>query len=435
MRTTTILIAALSMLIGCGEEKEEPLGAQNNCVADCNANNGEEDPFGPADTEDWTSFRNGPLRTGVATGAIVGPGVEEVWRVDDHLTTEYGAAKPSGAVWEDMLYYPGDFGDMKAFNRHTGEEIWSTRLIDGGNGIHSSPAVTKTTVLVGTYRGYMHALDRETGEEIWKYRIGNVIGSSPVYVEEHGAIYVSHETPREEPLAGGGYVTKNDPFTGEAIWVSEKLHHWPHASVAVDPVRNIVAVGANDGIFHAYSTETGEELWARDFEPGDEFDPGTADIKSTGAISATRGTILFGTWDKNLYALNLADGTTAWEFNTGGRVMGSVALDDDAGRAYVPSLGPANAVFAVDLDTGEELWKFDAGGSVLSSPALSGDKKTLVFGSGSGFVFAVDAETGNEIWRYEVDGPVTSSPTLVGDMIYIAAKQGSLYGLRTCDCQ
>ena len=419
----------------CGEPEAEPLGAQNNCVADCGVNNGQEDPFGPADAEDWTSFRNGPRRTGVAVGAVVGPGVEEVWRVEDHLSLEYGAAKPSGAVWGDTLYYPGDFGDMKAFDRHTGAERWSTRLIDGGNGIHSSPAVTKSTVMVGTYRGYLHALDRETGEEIWRYRIGNVIGSSPVYVQEHEAIYLSHEIPREDPLPGGGYVTKNDPFTGEAIWVSPKLEHWPHASVAVDPARKIVAVGANDGVFHAYSTDTGEELWSRDFEPGEEFDPSTADIKTTGAISDTRGTILFGTWDHNVYALNLSDGTTAWQFDTGGRIMGSVAIDDDAGRAYVPTLGPGNAVYALDLDTGEQIWKFDASGGVLSSPALSGDRSAVVFGTGASHVFAVNAQTGAEIWRFAVDGPVTASPTLVGDMIYVAAKEGSLYGLRTCDCQ
>jgi outer membrane protein assembly factor BamB len=361
--------------------------------------------------------------------------VEEVWRVDGHLTLDYGAAKPSGAVWGDMLFYPGDFGDMKAFDRHTGQELWSTRLIDGGNGIHSSPAVTESIVLIGTYRGYLHALDRSTGEEIWKYNIGNVIGSSPVYVPEHEAIYISHETPREDPLAGGGYVTKNNPYNGEAIWQSPKLHHWPHASVAVDPERKIVAVGANDGIFHAYSTDTGEELWARDFEPGEEFDPSTADIKTTAAISASRGLIVFGTWDSNVYALQIETGDTVWQFDVGGKVMGSVAIDDENGRVYIPALSPSSGVYALDLDTGEEVWKFDAGSSVLSSPAISGDRSRVVFGSHSGHLFAVEAETGAEVWRFETDGAITASPALVGDMIYIAAKEGALYGLRTCDCE
>ena len=433
------LIVLLTLTVACSDTAEEPpTGAENNCVANCGGtNNGQnnDDPFGPQDPADWTSFRNGPLRTGYAVDSVVGPGVQEVWRVEDHLTLEYSAAKPSGAVWGDMLFYPGDFGDMKAFDRHTGEELWSTRLIDGGNGIHSSPAVTESVVLIGTYRGYMHALDRESGEEIWKYRVGNVIGSSPVYVPEHEAIYISHEAPREDPLPGAGYVTKNNPYTGEALWVSPKLHHWPHASVAVDPERKVVAVGANDGVFHAYNTDTGEEIWARDFEMGEEFDPPTADIKTTAAISASRGLLIFGTWDDNIYALDIETGETAWQFDTGANIMGSVAVDDVNGRVYAPSGSPARAVFALDLDTGEMIWKFDAGGSVISSPAISGDRSAVVFGSGSSHVYAVNSETGEEIWRFATDGPVTASPALVGDMIYVAAKEGSLYGLRTCECE
>jgi outer membrane protein assembly factor BamB len=422
-----LVLVALVSATACSDSPDGE--AINNCVGGCDENRGRE-LFGPKADGDWTSFRNGPYRTGYGAGSTVGDEVEVVWSRENFLELGYGAAKPSPAVWGDALYYPTDSGTMYAFDRMTGDELWSTRLIDGGNGIHSSPAVTKSTVLIGTYRGHMHSLDRNTGEQIWRYKIGNVIGSSPVYVWEHNAIYVSHETPKEDPLPGGGYVTKNDPRTGEPLWRSEKLGHWPHASVAVDPERNIVVVGANDGVFHGYDADNGEELWSRDFEPGDE-DDSSGDIKTTAAISKSRGLAVVGTWDKKLYALDIETGETAWEFDTGARIMGSPAIDDENGRVFIGSLSPASAVFGVDLDTGEELWKFDTGAGVMSSPALSGDRAVVVVGSNAGRLHAIDAATGDEVWSFEADGPITASPALVGDMIYVAAKEGSLYALRT----
>lgn len=234
------------LLASCGDESPEPVNnglAQNNCIGSCNNggnnganngaannggnNNGGGNDFGPAAAGDWTSFRNGPARTGMSVGSTVGRNVEEVWSIPDFLTLDYSAAKPSCVVWEDGLYCASDGGFMAAFDRHTGEELWRTVLFARGNGIHGSPAVTRAAVFLGTYGGVLHALDRQTGQEVWRYQVGNVIGASPVYVHSHEALYISHEAPRADPLPGGGYVTKNDPWTGEAIWVSARLEHWP----------------------------------------------------------------------------------------------------------------------------------------------------------------------------------------------------------------
>ncbi len=429
-RPAPVLFLAALLAVGVLSCADSSNGdASNNCVGGC-GNAASSELFGPKDPGDWTSFRNGPRRTGYAPKATVGDTVEVVWKRADFMHMDYSAAKPSPAVWGGWLYYPTDDGTLYAFDRMTGEVRWKRQLIEGSHGIHSSPAVTKSTVLVGTYHGNLHCLDRETGEEIWRYKIGNVIGSSPVYVYADDAIYVSHEIPKEDPLPGGGYVTKNDPRTGEAIWRSPKLHHWPHASVAVDSQRGLVLVGANDGIFHAYDTSDGHEVWSHDFEPGPEKDPPTADIKTTAALSQSRGLAVFGTWDDNVYALDLDTGEVVWSFDTGGAVMSSAAIDEDNGRVFVGSLG-GRAVYALDLQTGAMLWKFDARSPVMSSPALSGDRETVVVGSSGGTLFALDAASGQARWRFQADGPITASPALVGDMIYVAAKQGSLYALRT----
>jgi outer membrane protein assembly factor BamB len=430
MRAFFLTLGLLSLavaLAACGPRDGK---ARNNCIGPCREPLTSAEaaaPFEGAAAQDWTTFRADPLRTGWGEGATVGDQVEEAWSVPDFMVRDWTAVKPSAAVWEDTLYVPSDDGTMYAFDRFDGSERWSTKLINRSPGIHSSPQVTKSTVLVGTYAGDLHCLDRETGEKIWRYRIGNVIGSSPVYVPEDNAIYVSHETPKTDELPGGGYVTKNDPRNGKPVWVSEKLEHWPHSSVAVDASSQVVVVGANDGVVRGYDTGDGSTLWTRDFET--DFD-GEADVKTTPAIDPESGVAVVGTWDDNVYALDLEDGEIRWSFTTGGNVHGSAALDVENRRVYQGSRGAGDTFFAIDLDTGEEVWGADLG-DISSSPALSDDRARVVVGTSDGRVVALEADTGEVVWEFEADGAVTASPTLVDDFVYVAARFGSLYALKT----
>lgn len=426
MRCLTITTILL-LLASCSPDTGK---ARNNCVGPCGKPLDSEaaaEPFVGADETDWTTFRADPLRTGFGVGSTVGDEVAEEWSVAGFMQREWTAVKPSASVWGDVVYVPSDEGTMYAFDRFDGGRRWETELIGRGPGIHSSPQVTKSTVLVGTYAGDLHCLDRDTGEKIWRYEIGNVIGSSPLYVEAHNAIYVSHESPKTGDLPGGGYVTKNDPRSGEEIWVSEKLDHWPHSSVAVEPQSRVVVVGANDGVVRAYDTDDGTTLWERDFEADGERE---ADVKTTPAIDAEAGLVVVGSWDHNLYALDIENGEVVWSFDTGADVQGSAALDVENRLVFQGSRGPQDTLFAIDLDSGEEVWGVDLG-AITSSPALSGDRSRVVVGTLDQRVVAVEAANGRVVWTFDADGPVTASPTLVGDLVYVAARFGSLYALRT----
>jgi serine/threonine-protein kinase len=421
------MVAAACLVAACGEDAPYAGG----CVGGCDSPGGR-GLFGPASPEDWTSFRNGPARTGVATGAVLGDDVRVVWRRPEFLKLAYSAVKPSAAVWGDGLYIPSDEGTQWAFDRHTGDVRWSVKLSDAANGIHGSPAVSKAVVWIGTYSGNVHALDRTSGEEVYRFFPGRWIGSSPIYVPAHEAVYVSHETSADG-LPGAGLVTKNDPRTGRALWTSDRLDHYPHSSVAVDTDGQRVFVGANDGIFRAYDADTGELLWAHDLEPGDEPDPPTADIKTTPAVSAALGLVVFGTWDRHVYALNVDDGTVAWSVDTGGRLMGSAALHEGTERVYVGTNARRDALLAIDLRTGAVAWRFDAGAGIQSSPAVDDRGEGVVVGASDGRLWGLDAATGVPRWSFAADGPLTASPAWVGRNIYIAAKEGSLYALETVE--
>ncbi len=424
MGSRCMLEAAVALLVaGCADDV-----LTGGCVGGCETKGGPE-LFGPGNSTDWTSFRNGALRSGGAKGGVLGSNVRVAWSRPEFLVLDYSAVKPSAAVWDDGLYVPSDDGTLWAFDRYDGELRWSIALSDAEKGIHGSPAVSRSVVWIGTYSGYVHAVDRVGGTEIYRFRPGRWVGSSPIYVPEHNALYVSHETWADGRPAG--LVTRNDPRTGELVWTSARIDHYPHSSVAVEPNANILVVGANDGRMRAYDSDTGALRWSRAFEPGEGDDLPTADIKTTPAISPDRSLVVFGTWDHRVYGLDLRTGDLRWSVDTGGPMMGSPAIHEGTGRAFVGTQTSRDALLAIDLDTGAVVWRLDTRSGIQSSPAVNDEGDGLVVGANDGRIWGVDAVTGQARWTFQADGSVTASPAWVGRMIYVAAKKGSLYALET----
>lgn len=430
MKFFLLLFLCVSILSACPAGDD---GNQNNCVGACGdplEDASVSETFGPAEPSDWTMYRADSERTGYAPESTVGDSVSLLWQKEDFHTNDWTAVKPSGAVWGNMLYFPSDVGTLYAFDRMTGEEIWQKELADRYPGIHGTPLVTKATVCLGTYIGFLHCLEPKDGEERWRYKIGNVIGSSPAFVEAHNAIYTSHESPKpsDGSAPGAGFVTKNDPRDGEEIWRSEKMGHWPHSSVAVDAERKIVVVGANDGVLYAFDSDDGTTLWKLNLDGG-----GSSAIKTTPTIASKQGLVLFGAWDGKLHAVDIKTGQEQWATELGGAMQGSAALDTENGVIYQGSPG-TTTMHAINIADGSVKWSLDASdamGKISSSPAISGDRKRIVFGTNDNKVVAVNAENGELVWSFDTDGPVSPSPVLVKNMIYIAAKNGSLYALET----
>lgn len=183
-------------------------------------------------------------------------------------------------------------------------------------------------------------------------------------------------------------------------------------------------------------------------------------------IAVHNGTILLGSLDHKVYALN-ADGSLKWNrlYDAGAEVwsvpvvykdrvyVGAangklVALSLETGEP-VPTFsfkanGALNAepviqdgtiyvaafdkrVYAVDAETGAKKWEFAAGNWFWSRPIV---QDGVVYAAGmDGFVYALDAQTGTLQWQFKLGAPVRSDPVLVGDTLVIAsAKKGDLSG-------
>ena len=88
----------------------------------------------------------------------------------------------------------------------------------------------------------------------------------------------------------------------------------------MDPESNAVVVGSEDGRLYAYDAKTGE--------PRDGF-PFRAEDKIWSTPVIKDGVVYFGSHDKHIYAVSLADGTLKWKFLTGGTVAGRPLLFRD----------------------------------------------------------------------------------------------------------
>jgi outer membrane protein assembly factor BamB len=146
------------------------------------------------------------------------------------------------------------------------------------------------------------------------------------------------------------------------------------------------------------------------------------EIKSAPAV-ATNGTVYFGSRDRSFYAVQ-ANGEKLWEFPTGGWVDSSPALAHD-GTIYFGSWD--KSLYALDAD-GKKQWQFATPGEIDSSPAIGADG-TIYFGSHDKKFYALAAD-GRKKWEFATGGPIVSSPALDKDQcLYFTSVDGCLYAL------
>jgi outer membrane protein assembly factor BamB len=192
-------------------------------------------------------------------------------------------------------------------------------------------------------------------------------------------------------------------------------------SVALYDHSDTTPAVASDGTI-CFGTWKGE-LWALKPDGSRKwiFRAGS-EIKASPAVGLD-GTIYFGSRDRKLYAVR-ADGTKRWEFRTGGWVDSSPALARD-GTVYFGSWD--KGFYALNVD-GTKQWQFKTGGPIVSSPAI-GAGGTIYFGSHDKKLYAL-APDGHEKWAFATGGPILSSPALNSDQcLYITSVDGFLYAL------
>ncbi|MFQ5665431.1 MAG: PQQ-binding-like beta-propeller repeat protein, partial [Candidatus Binatia bacterium] len=141
-------------------------------------------------------------------------------------------------------------------------------------------------------------------------------------------------------------------------------------------------------------------------------------------------------WDGNVYALRLRDGTALWRFATAPQpgatfpnaASAHVAAIDGRDRVYIPA---GETVYCLDALTGTEIWRFTAGTGCADPPGLCGpdgernevESSPIIAGglvffgmdvndreTGKGGFYAIDARDGRLVWFFDLETGSTCRP-------------------------
>jgi len=347
-----------------------------------------------------TQFRRG-LRNRGYVDATVPDAVEVDWTMPINRG-EHTAAKSSpvavGGTDSSDIVIAGDTGTVRRVSAD-GTVRWSTDVEPTTRGIHGTPAVANGTVYVGAYDGAMYALDVGTGERQWRTGIGDAIGSSPVYV--NGVVYIAVEY--DDP---SGSVAALDAGTGDVRWIDRRPTDHPHSTVAIDREAGRLVVGSNDGVCYAWTFPGLERAWTF----------GT-DGAIKGPVATHDGIAVFGSWDSQVYGVDLEDGTEVWSFAADEDVMSGPAVAHD-GTVYIGSHDAR--LYALDAVSGAEKWRFQAGGWIIGS--VTATREHVLAGAYDARMYALDASTGGETWSVEGRGHATSAVLVDDGALYYAER-------------
>lgn len=157
-------------------------------------------------------------------------------------------------------------------------------------------------------------------------------------------------------------------------------------------------------------------VWYKSFEPH---------ISQKVQIVAANN-LLYVATSAGLYALNAANGDTAWVYPTAMPLGHSPTIYN--GVAYVG--GFDHKIHAVDALTGKGLWTFEAGAGFNTNPLIVEGK--LFAGNRDGYFYAVHIEgpdTGKLAWKYQTGGPILYSAAYQDGVVFFASNDSHAYAL------
>ncbi|MCX7074886.1 MAG: outer membrane protein assembly factor BamB [Methylococcales bacterium] len=127
-------------------------------------------------------------------------------------------------------------------------------------------------------------------------------------------------------------------------------------------------------------------------------------------------------------ARHLVTGDKVWEFETDKKLSGGVGVGTET-----VILGSSNAeVIALNSDTGEKRWSVKVSSEVLAIPTV--EKHIVIVRTTDGTVTALNEQTGAKLWSYEHAVPPlsirgTGTPIIVADKVIAGYDNGKLVAL------
>lgn len=299
------------------------------------------------------------------------------WRHDDRAKYETVPAgigpRATPTIVKDRVYTLGGTGILNCLDFTTGRRIWSKDIVTDKEianwGMSGSPLVFEDLVVVSAGRmnnGSLVAFNRHTGEDVWSVGDDPAGYSSPLLTTLAGV--------RQILIFNYGNVSAHEPFTGEILW----RHAWPKSTeCAAQPVplpgdRVFVSSGYGIGC-KLFQIQRNEERKPDEIEESSSL--GASLIWETPRLKAKftnvvfRDGYIYGLDDGVLVCLDVANGQRKWKRGRYGH--GQVILVDDL--LLVQTEYGDVVLVEPNPKAHNELTRFPAlNGKTWNSPALAG---------------------------------------------------------------
>lgn len=132
--------------------------------------------------------------------------------------------------------------------------------------------------------------------------------------------------------------------------------------------------------------------------------------------------VFVGSYDTNVWALNLENGELIWKFPTQGGIAASPVVDGSSGLVL---FGSEDRTFnAVNYRTGRIVWSFTTKDRIRSTPSLAMDH--VFFGSDDGKLHALVAANGRNLWSYDAGAAIRTRPLVTDDLVIFGCDTGEI---------
>lgn len=313
---------------------------------------------------------------------------------------------------------------LHAINADDGSPRWSAPMVDypedwvAFDEFQASPQVDRDsdTVWVATPGRMVQAHRASDGSLRWRREFAGELPTDPVVID--GRLYVGQQGGTDEFFC-------LDAGSGETLWSQHIGRAWAAANGI--PGENTIYVAGAEGNAWALEAGTGHIIWRASLGADLYVAPVIAD-----------DLVVFGAWNRWLWALERDTGRCRWRFNAQTYLdSGACAVHD--GALYVPTMGPR--FFCLDVASGRERWRVDDPGlwTTNACPAVSGDRVVMSAFTGGGHPYEPyrietqcrDRHTGELIWTYPSGG--LDGPVIAADRVYMASTIRGDYGFYCLD--
>jgi outer membrane protein assembly factor BamB len=354
---------------------------------------------------------------------------KEEWRFEG-ASAQYSAWRP--AIGPDgTIYVSALDATLYALNKD-GSQRWTFNLTDNNEYMPAVDPATGT-IYSDIFGSALVAINPD-GTEKWRFLIvpSSDVGSTPT-VGPDGVIYFGTDSSQELIALNPNGTLKWRFATIGAVDNVAALNS--DASVvyfvATDP-----DTLNNDAMLYAVNTADGSFRWQYPLAAENNELTSSPTVDTKGTANPGDDVIYVGDDNNYLYAFRpaarLLDPTAAvplplgageWRFLTNGEIESSAAIDPNDGTIVIGS--DDGNVWAINPN-GTEKWRFPTGGEVESTPIIDLDR-TIYIGSSDGNVYAINPD-GSQKWFFPTGGRVPSSPVLGQDgFIHIGSNDSNFY--------